>query len=80
MDFINYITTNWLALGAVLYGAMSLAGQIVGLFDGPGADKARGVFDYILGLLRNFGLGTYKDEPGTTSIPFKGDTGQRITQ
>ena len=80
MDFINWITANWPLLLGFAYALISAAGQFVGMFDGPKTDKARGIFDYILGILRMFGAGTYKDEPGTTSVPFKGDTGDRIPQ
>ncbi len=78
MGFITWITDNWATVAAAISGLMVAAGMITGLFDGPKAAKAKGIFDYILTLLRSFGVGTYKDEPGTASIPFKGDTGERV--
>lgn len=78
MEFINWMTTNWPYVLGFLYALISAAGQFVGMFNGPGADKARGIFDYVLGILRSLGAGTYKDEPGTTSVPFVGDTNKRI--
>jgi hypothetical protein len=78
-NFFNWITTNWpLVLGAV-YFLVSAVGQFVGFFNGPKAENAKGVFEKILSILRRFGAGTYKDEPGTNSVPiFGGDTGLRI--
>jgi hypothetical protein len=80
MVFIDWIQNNWLLAGGVLYALLSLAGQIVGMVNGPKADKASGVLERMMGLLRGFGIGTYKDEPGSVSRPFKGDTGERIVQ
>jgi hypothetical protein len=34
----------------------------------------------MMALLHGFGIGTYKDEPGSVSMPFKGDSGERIVQ
>ncbi len=80
MSFTERLTDPafWLMLGGLLLGAMVLAGQITGMFDGPRAAKAKSFFDWAIGLLRGFGLGTYKDEPGSGSLPFKGDTGERV--
>jgi hypothetical protein len=50
------------------------------MVNGPKADKASGVIERIMALLRGFGIGTYKDEPGSVSLPFKGDTKERIVQ
>ncbi len=75
---VEWITNNWLTVAQAIAGLMVAAGMITGLFNGPRADKAKGIFDYILNLLRGFGVGTYKDEPGTVSTPFKGDSGERV--
>ena len=76
---ITWIQNNWYQmaewLGAVVVGA----GVVVGFFDGPKADKAKTVFGRILGILRTIGVGTFKDEPGTLSIPGSTDTGERVT-
>jgi hypothetical protein len=80
MAFIDWIQTNWLLAGGVLYALLSAAGQVVGMVNGPKADKASGVIERILALLRGFGIGTYKDEPGSVSFPGKGDSKKRITQ
>jgi hypothetical protein len=62
------------ALGTLMVACTA----IVGFFNGPTADKVRGIFDTILSFARMFGFGTYKDEPGTLSVPLKKDTGERI--
>ena len=62
------------ALGALMVASTA----IVGFFNGPGADKARGIIDTILSFARMFGFGTFKDEPGTVSLPLKPDTKVRI--
>jgi hypothetical protein len=80
MAFVDWIQNNWLLAGGVLYAALSLAGQIVGMVNGPRADTASSVLERMMSLLRGFGIGTYKDEPGSVSMPFKGDSGQRIVQ
>jgi hypothetical protein len=77
-NVVQWMTANWPYVMGFAYALISAAGQFVGMFDGPKADKARGIFDYILGILRSLGAGTYKDEPGTTSMPFKRDSGKRI--
>jgi hypothetical protein len=60
-------------------GTLSVAATaIVGFFNGPRASKARKGLDIILGFLRMVGFGTYKDEPGTYSMPLKRDTGERV--
>jgi hypothetical protein len=80
MAFVDWIQNNWLLAGGVLYAALSLAGQIVGMVNGPKADTASSVLERMMALLRGFGIGTYKDEPGSVSMPFKGDTKERIVQ
>jgi hypothetical protein len=78
-NVITWITTNWPLLVGSVYFLVSAVGQFVGFFNGPKAQKARGIFDTILDILRRFGAGTYKDEPGTNSVPFfSGDSGKRI--
>lgn len=62
------------ALGSLMIAATA----IVAFFNGPRADKVRGVFDTILAFLRMIGFGTYKDEPGTLSMPLKPDSRKRI--
>ena len=54
------------------------AAAIVGNKAGPRAEKAVGIINWIVGFLRRFGPVTYKDEPGTWSLPGKGDSGERI--
>jgi len=80
MAFVDWIQSNWLLVGGIIYGLLSVAGQIVGMRNGPKADTASGVIERIMALLRGFGIGTYKDEPGSVSMPFKGDSGKRIVQ
>lgn len=79
MNFIDWIQNNWYAVAEGFGYLVLAAGAIVGFFDGPKADRTKTILDRILGLLRQIGIGTFKDEPGTMSIPFKGDTGERIT-
>ena len=62
------------ALGALMLACTA----VVGFFNGPGADKARGIFDTILSFARMFGFGTFSDEPGTLSVPLKPDTKVRV--
>lgn len=64
------------AIGSLMIAATA----IVAFFSGPKADKARGIFDTILAFLRMIGFGTYKDEPGTLSIPLKSDSGERVIE
>jgi hypothetical protein len=78
VGFIDFIQNNWYAMAEGLGYLILAAGAIVGFFDGPKADKAKTIFDRILGILRQVGIGTFKDEPGTMSIPFKGDSGVRV--
>ena len=80
-NVFTWITTNWPLMVGGLYALVSAIGQFVGMFNGPKAEKTRGIFDTILNILRRLGAGTYKDEPGTNSIPIiQGDTGKRISQ
>lgn len=57
---------------------MLTAAAIVGNREGPKAEKAVGIINWIVGFLRRFGPARYKDEPGTLSMPGKGDTGLRV--
>ena len=50
---------------------------IVGWVNGPKADQAKTIMQTVISWIRVLGIGTYKDEPGTVSMPFKGDTGKR---
>lgn len=79
---MGWIAENWPYVLGFAYFLVSAAGQLVGMFDGPDpdekTDKARGVFEYILGILRTLGAGTYKNEPGTVSMPLKPDSGKRV--
>ena len=79
MGFIDWIQNNWYAVAEAAGGIVVAAGVIVGFFNGPKADRAKTVLDRILGLLRQIGIGTYKDEPGTFSAPLKPDSGVRVT-
>jgi hypothetical protein len=63
--------------GAYIF--ISAAGDLTGMVDGPRADKASGILDMIKLVLRRLGGGTFKDEPGTNSLPLVGDTGERVT-
>jgi hypothetical protein len=78
MGFIDWIQNNWYAMAEAVGGIVVAAGVVVGFFNGPKADKAKTVLDRILGLLRQIGIGTYKDEPGTFSVPLKPDSGERV--
>jgi hypothetical protein len=78
MGFIDWIQNNWYAVAEAAGGLVVAAGVIVGFFNGPKADRAKTVLDRILGLLRQIGVGTYKDEPGTFSVPLKPDSGVRV--
>ena len=77
---VTWLTTNIPLVIGGLYILFSAAGQTTGMFNGPKADKAKNIFDVILLWLRRFGGGTFKDEPGTNSIPLlSGDSGERTT-
>jgi hypothetical protein len=78
MGFIDWIQNNWYSMAEAAGGIVVAAGVIVGFFNGPKAGKAKTVLDRMLGLLRQIGVGTYKDEPGTFSVPLKPDTGVRV--
>jgi len=62
------------ALGALMVACTA----IVGFFNGPTADKVRGILDTILSFARMFGFGTFQDEPGSLSIPLKPDSKVRV--
>jgi hypothetical protein len=79
MGFIDWIQNNWYAVAEGIGYLVLAAGAVVGFFDGPKADKAKTIFDRILGILRQVGIGTFKNEPGTLSIPGAPDSGKRIT-
>jgi hypothetical protein len=77
-NLITWVQTNWYGvLEGVGYFILG-AGVIVGFFNGPKAEKAKTVFGRILGLLRTIGIGTFKDEPGTLSVPGASDSGERV--
>ena len=78
MGFIDWIQNNWYAVAEAAGGIVVAAGVIVGFFNGPKADRAKTFLDRILGLLRQIGIGTFKDEPGTFSAPLKPDSGVRV--
>ena len=78
MNFIDWIQNNWYGAAEVLGYTVLAAGGITGFFNGPRADKVKTVLDRILGILRQVGIGTYKDEPGTFSFPGLPDTGNRV--
>ena len=80
MGFIDWIQNNWYAVAQALGGLVVAAGVIVGFFNGPRADTAKTVIARILGLLRQIGIGTYADEPGTLSMPGLPDTGDRVVK
>jgi hypothetical protein len=77
-NLITWVQTNWYGVAEAIGYLILGAGAIVAFFDGPKADKAKTVFDRILGLLRTIGIGTFKDEPGTLSIPGAKDSGERV--
>jgi hypothetical protein len=78
MGFIDWIQNNWYAVAEGI-GYLILAATVaVGFVNGPKADKAKTILDRIMGILRQVGIGTYKDEPGTFSMPLKPDTGERV--
>jgi hypothetical protein len=78
MGFIDWVQNNWYAVAEGIGYLVLFAGAVVGFFNGPKADKAKTIFDRILGLLRQIGIGTFKDEPGTFSMPLKPDSGERV--
>jgi hypothetical protein len=78
MGFIDWIQNNWYGVAEGIGYLVLAAGAAVGFFNGPKADRAKTVLDRILGLLRQVGIGTYKDEPGTFSAPLKPDSGVRV--
>lgn len=75
---IDWFTTNQELIAQIVGLVFALATVITALFNGPRKDAALTWITRIQGWLRSFGLATYKDEPGTGSIPFKKDTGKRI--
>jgi len=79
MAFITWIQTNWYAVAQAFGYIVLFAGAVVAFFNGPPAEKAKTIIDRILLLLRQIGIGTFKDEPGTVSMPFKGDSKKRVT-
>jgi hypothetical protein len=79
MGFIDWIQNNWYAMAEGVGYLVLFATVAVGFADGPKADRAKTVLDRVMGLLRQIGIGTFKDEPGTLSIPGAPDTGKRIT-
>lgn len=70
-EIISMVIT---ALGTIMVAATA----ITAMFNGPRAQKAKGILDLILSFLRMIGFGTFKDEPGTFSVPLKTDTGARV--
>lgn len=78
MNFIDWIQNNWYAVAQTAGYIVLFSGGVVGFFNGPKADRAKSIIDRILGLLRQVGIGTFKDEPGTFSFPGKSDTGRRV--
>jgi hypothetical protein len=79
MNFIDWIQNNWYAVAEGI-GYLVLAATVAtGFVNGPKADKVKTVLDRIIGILRQIGIGTFKDEPGTLSIPGAPDTGKRVT-
>lgn len=78
MNFIDWITQNWQGvLNGVLYFLLGSV-VIVGFFNGPAAGKAKTILERIIALIRTLGIGTYKDEPGSVSMPGKPDTKERV--
>jgi hypothetical protein len=79
-NVITWVTTYWPMIIGGAYIFVSAAGDLTGMVDGPKADKVSGIFDMIKLILRRLGGGTFKDEPGTNSVPLiAGDTGERVT-
>jgi hypothetical protein len=78
MGFIDWIQNNWYAMAEGVGYLVLFASVAVGFANGPKADRAKTVLDRIMGLLRQIGIGTFKDEPGTFSMPLKPDTGVRV--
>lgn len=78
MNFIDWIQNNWATMLEAIAGVLVTAGIITGFFNGPRADQAKSILDRILAMIRGLGIGTYKDEPGTGSLPFAPDSGKRI--
>ena len=78
MGFIDFMQNNWYTMAEGIGYIILAASVAVGFANGPKADKVKTVLDRIMGLLRQIGITTFKDEPGTLSIPGKGDTGERI--
>lgn len=75
MEFIDQY--GEMIMGTLLTFLLTAA-AIVGNREGPRAEKAKGILDWIVAFLRRFGPVTYKDEPGTWSLPGKGDSGERV--
>lgn len=80
MAFIEWIQTNWIAAGGILYLVLSAIGQAVQLVNTPRAEKTGTVIARILAILRGVGIGArYADEGPTKKIlPGQGGTGKVV--
>lgn len=84
--FMDWMQSGGLiAIGVIVYAALSLAGQVTQLVDGPDDDpddrpsKAKAVIEKLMAMLRTFGIGArYKNEGPSNPLPLSGDTKTRI--
>jgi hypothetical protein len=77
-NILEWFTNNGEQLGLIIGGVFGIATAIVALVNGPRSGVAQTWLDRILGVLRLIGLATFKDEPGTGSLPGFKDTGKRV--
>jgi hypothetical protein len=63
---MEWITTNWPTLLQVVGGVIAACSAAVGLSNKP---KAQNVSSVLLSIAKFFSAVTFRDEPGTLSIP-----------
>ena len=63
---MEWITTNWAMLLEIVGGFILLCSTAVGLSNTP---KAQNVSAMLLKIAKFFSAVTFKDEPGTLSVP-----------
>ena len=74
---IDWFSTNQDLIVTIITGIFTFATVVTGFFNGPKKETALTWIDRVRGWFRIIGLVSYKDEPGTFSVPGAGDTGER---
>lgn len=75
---IQWFTENQTLIATIVGLAFTIATVITSAFNGPRKDAALTWITRLQGWARSLGIATYKDEPGTLSVPLKGDSGKRV--